>query len=106
MLSSINLNPHIIGFSEHYLNEQNLLIVNLSNYYLASNFSHMNHSGGIYVRSNLQVNTIDIFQFCIEKIFEACAVQISTSIYSVRVICIYRSPSGNCYKFLSQLDLT
>jgi hypothetical protein len=35
----------------------------------------------------------------------ACAVQISASIYCIRVICIYRSPSVNFYKFLSQLDL-
>jgi hypothetical protein len=101
MLSSINLNPYVVCFSEHYLTEQNLLIVNFSIYYLASNFSCINHSGGgvcIYIRSDLQVNTIDISQFCIEKMFEACAVQISTSIRtSIIVICIYRSPSRNFY---------
>jgi hypothetical protein len=37
-LTSNNIN-HYICLSEHYATEQNLLILNLENYYLASNFS-------------------------------------------------------------------
>jgi hypothetical protein len=70
-VNKYNLNPHIICLSEHYLIEQNLLIVNFVNYYLASNFSLKNHSEGgvcIYIRSDLQINTIGISQFCIEVV--------------------------------------
>jgi hypothetical protein len=49
---------------------------------------------------------LTFLSFVLRKFFEACAVQISTSIYSIIVICIYRPPSGNLYKFCSQLDLT
>jgi len=45
-LASINLNPHIICLSEHSSGKQNLLIVNLENYCVASNFSNKNHFGG------------------------------------------------------------
>jgi hypothetical protein len=85
------------------------LIVNFVNYYLASNFSRKNHSGGgvqIYIRSDLQINAIDISQFCIQKIFEASAVQIITSNYFIIIICIYGSPSRNFCTFLSQLGVT
>jgi hypothetical protein len=71
MLTSINLNPHVICFSEHYLTEQNLLIVNLSNYYLASNFSHINHSGGgvcIYIWSDLKLMQLTFLNFVLRKV--------------------------------------
>jgi hypothetical protein len=46
MLISHNLTLHIICLSEHYITEQNLLLINMEGYHLASNFSRNNHAGG------------------------------------------------------------
>ena len=46
-----------------------LLIINLENYYLASNSSCTKYIGGgacIFVMSDLQFNTLDVSHFCIE----------------------------------------
>lgn len=105
---SIKLNPHIIYLPEHCSVEQNLVIVNFGNSYLDSNFSRKSHSGGgvcILITSNLEINILDISQLCIEKIFEACAVQITIGNHFIIIICIYRSPSRNFCHFLKQLEL-
>ena len=74
-LTSNNINRYIC-LSEHYATEQNLLILNLENYYLGSNFSCTKCIGGgscIYVRCHLQFNTFDISDFGLEKMCEICA---------------------------------
>jgi hypothetical protein len=89
--------------------ELNLLTFKLQNYYLAANFTRNNHTGGgvcIFSRLDLQVKPINLSQFCDEKIFEICSIQIELGIYSIIVLCIYRSPSGNFSKFLNALDST
>jgi exonuclease III len=102
-LISHKVAPHLICLSEHYLTEQNLITINPENYNLSSNFSHTNYNG---TRFDLQHSLLDVSQFCIEKNFEICAVQIDLGNYYVIVVCIYRSQSGNFYNFLNQLDLT
>jgi hypothetical protein len=52
------------------------------------------------------VHTCDVSQFCIEKIFEVCATRLNLGNYYIIVICIYRSPAGNFFNFLNQLDST
>jgi hypothetical protein len=54
----------------------------------------------------LQYSTCDVSQFCIEKTFQVCATQLDLGNYYIIVICIYRSPTGNFFNFLNQLDST
>jgi hypothetical protein len=79
MLSSHDISPQVICITEHYLTEQKLLIIKPDNYYLNSKFSHQLNSGGgvcIYCKTDLDSSSIDITQFCIEKVTEACAAQL------------------------------
>jgi len=84
--------------------------VNRENYHLVSNFSCINNTGGecICVISDTITNTVakNVSQFCKEKIFEACAVQIIIVKFSITILCIYRSPSGDFDQFLNLCDLT
>ena len=59
-----------------------------------------------FSRKDLQVKTINLSQFCIEKNFEICSVQLELGTYSVIVLSICRSPSGTFYTFLNALDST
>jgi hypothetical protein len=100
------INPHIICLSEHYLSTQNLLLINLENYYLGCNFScNINHGGGvcIYIRKVIHFVNCDVSHYHFEKIIEFCAVQIDTKTSHIVIICIYRSPVGNFEQFLSIL---
>jgi len=104
------LHPYFICKTEHYLIKQKLLLINHENYHLVSNFSRINNTGGvcIYVRSNTIANTVAkiVSQFCKEKIFEACAVQIIVVKFLITILCIYRSPFGDFDQFLNLCDLT
>ena len=98
------LHPYFTCTTKHYLIEQKLLLINHENYHLVSNFSRIKNTSGvcIYVRSETITNTVakKVSQFCKEKIFEAYAVQIIVVKFSIRILCIYRSPSGDFDQFL------
>jgi hypothetical protein len=106
------LHPYFICLTKHYLIKQKLLLINHENYHLISNFSCIlvNNTGGvcIYVRSDTITDTVakNISQFCKEKIFEACAVQITVVKFFITIFFIYRSPSGDFDQFLNSCDLT
>ena len=108
MLHSHDLSPHIICLTEHYLVEPKLLMIKPENYYLASNFSRQLNTGGgvcIYCKLDLTCNVVDISKYCIEKVIEACAIQMKTGNMTFIFLCIYRSPSGNIQVFINQLEI-
>jgi hypothetical protein len=104
------LHPYFICITKHYLIKQKLLLINHENYHLVSHFSCINNTDGvcIYVRSDTVTNTVakNGSQFCKEKIFEACAVQIIVVKFSITILFIYGSPSGDFDQFLNLCDLT
>jgi hypothetical protein len=100
---------HLICLTEHYTTTQNLSTVLLDSYQLSPNFSHITHIGGgacIFTWADLRYTTCDGSQFCIEKTFEVCSTQFDLANYHIIVISSYRSPDGNFFKFLDQLDST
>jgi exonuclease III len=89
------------------LSTQNLLLINLENYYLGSSFSRTIHHGGgacIYVRKDIHFVNRDVSHYCVEKVIEFCVVQIDTQTSHIVIICVYRSPVRNFEQFLSILD--
>jgi hypothetical protein len=78
------------------------------NYYLASNFSRQFNIGGgvyIYCKSDLDCNSIDLTQYCTEKVIEACAAQMKIGNNFIILLCVYRFPCGNFEKFNKQLEI-
>ena len=59
----------------------------------------------MYINSYLESSITDLSQYCIEKVIEVCADQINTGNHCVKLLCIYRSSSGNFGEFAVQLDL-
>jgi hypothetical protein len=73
---SHDLSPHVICIPEHYFTEQKLLLIRPENYCLTSQFSRsVNYRGGacIYCRTDTDYSLIDITQYNVEKVIEACA---------------------------------
>jgi hypothetical protein len=86
MLASGDLSPHIICLSEHYLYENNLIMMISNAYYLASKFAHQSYTGGsvsMLIKLNLGSYAIDLTQYCIEKVIEACVAQIKIGFQSI-----------------------
>jgi hypothetical protein len=88
--------------------ENNLIMMIPNEYYLASKFARQSCTDGgvcMLIKLKLGSDAIDLTQYCIEKVIEACAAQIKVGFHSVILLCLYRSPCGNFGKFLEQLDL-
>jgi len=63
--------------------------------------------GGVCVmtRHNIHSTAIDLSNFCRERIFEICAIEInSKSKKKIIVGCLNRSPSGDIAQFLELLE--
>jgi hypothetical protein len=81
--------------------------VNFSQYTLGASFCRQTYShGGVcnFVPKNIQFYTINLDQYNKEKDFEICALKLNILSNSFTIICIYRSPTGNFFYFLNQLE--
>jgi hypothetical protein len=104
-----NINPHIPCFTEHHMEEQDLLHLTLPGYILGSSLCHKNLQRGgvcIFVRKDLYFNKIDISHNSREKDLEICAVEIETKATKLIIFCLYRAPTGNFNQSIKHLDDT
>jgi hypothetical protein len=91
-----NLNPHVLCFSEHHEEEQDLLHLTLQGYTLGSSFCRKDlQKGGvcIFVRKDLNANKIGISHYCTEKDLEICAVELETEASKLIILSLYRAPT-------------
>jgi hypothetical protein len=76
-----NINPHILCFSEHHMEEQDLQHLTLAGYILGSSFCHKNLRGRgecIFVCKDLKIKTTDSSHDCKEQDLEICAAELET----------------------------
>lgn len=57
-------------------------------------------------RQNIQYASMDLSNFCRERIFEICAIEVNAKNNKIIVGCIYRSPSGDTAQFMELLEDT
>ena len=62
-------------------------------------------SVSIFVYRNLKYNTINIDQYNIDYIIEACAIEFDPAYNKLYILADYKSPRGNFTNFLNRLDL-
>jgi len=58
----------------------------------------------IYILDNINYTTINMDRYSTEKDIEICAVKLHISSYTIIIITVYRSPTGNIAHFLSNLE--
>jgi hypothetical protein len=107
MLATEYLNVNILCFTEHWLLEVQMNVLNIDYFRLASNFSR-NHStsGGscIFVRNNIEIKEVEYLKgLGKEKFFEISAFKLSD--IGTILACVYRSQDSDFYEFLHQLEL-
>ena len=81
MLTVDHLNVNILCFSEHCLLEEQMIVLNMDQFRLASNFSRRySTSGGscIFTRNTIQTKEVNYLRgLGSEKVFEMSAVELS-----------------------------
>jgi exonuclease III len=58
----------------------------------------------MYVHKSLEIDSIDIANYCKEKDLEACAIKLNLNSTHIYIITTYRAPSGNFNFFMNNLD--
>ena len=108
LLNSLTKNtPQIICITEHHLTDEELEIITLQPYILGAKFCRrMYECGGvcIFILDNINYTTINMDRYSTEKDIEICAVKLHISSYTIIIITVYRSPTGNIAHFLSNLE--
>jgi hypothetical protein len=100
--------PQIICLSEHHLRIGEIGKLNFSQYIVGTSFCRQTYRNGgvcVLVHKNIQFTTINLDRFNKEKDLEIAALKLHFMSNHFIIICMYRSPTGNFYYFLNQLEL-
>ena len=100
--------PHILCFTEHHLNQQEIALIQIESYTLGASFCRTSFKMGglcIFVNKNLNFRNIDTQKFLHEQDIEAEAVKLSVNSLNICILSIYRAPSSNFALFLDKLEI-
>ena len=107
ILQNNHIDPHFVCFTEHHLKETELSKISLDSYTLATGYRRENSQGGgvcIFTKQKLVFQTIDLSEYCSEKLLEICAVRFQLKSFKLIILCIYRPPTGNLKQFYSLME--
>jgi len=99
--------PHILCFSEHHLKNSELNQINVDGYNLGAKYCRQIVKGGgvcIFVRNNLNYTNIDLSTYCRDQDIEVCALNLELTYSKLRIMTVYRAPTGNFEVFINRLD--
>jgi len=100
-------NINILCFTEHWLSDVQLQVLNINGFKLVNNFSRSHSASGgsgIFVRNITETKDVNsLRKLGKERIFEISAIELSTK--NTILACIYRSPESDFYTFLHTLEL-
>lgn len=100
-------NPDILCFTEHFLKQDEICILNLESFNLASSFCRKTYKNGgtcIYVKDYIEYEELDLKQFCLEKHCEMSGIKIRSK-PELLIFVMYRNPPGDLKQFFINLDL-
>jgi exonuclease III len=98
---------HILCFTEHHLEGNEIVHLNLDNYILGAYYSRKHFKKGgtcIYVHNSLKI-AINLDSYCYDKDIEACTVCVNIATSRICILSVYRSPYSNYEIFLGKLEL-
>ena len=99
--------PHVLCFSEHHLKNFELDQINIDGYNLGAAYCRQNIKRGgvcIFVHNNLNFTNIDLSVYCKDQDIVICAINIELTLTNLRIMTVYRAPTGNFEVFLNRLD--
>jgi hypothetical protein len=89
------------------MNRLELEYSHIENYKLGAKYCrHTMERGGvsIFVQKNLKFTKINTEAYCLDKDIEACALKLKSIFSNIRILALYRAPSGNFSDFLNKLE--
>lgn len=106
MLSGQYQSVDILCFVEHWMEEDMIKMINISNFNLASFSCRSKFGKGgtcIFVKYNLKFVALNLGVDCVDKDFEFSAVKLVPS--NTVILCVYRSPSGCSNAFMTKFSI-
>lgn len=79
----------------------------LMNYNLGAKVCRNSFKNGrvyIFIHESIQFINVSLIKFCKQKDLEIYAVKLHLSVYTICIVAIYRSPSGNFQYFLNNFE--
>jgi len=108
VLKSDLRNIDVLCFTEHWIKEDYLNLIQIEQYKLVSEFSRKmyDHGGScIYVKKGIRTKELNCFtDISVEKEFEMSATELVD--FGFIIVCIYRPPDSNFWTFLKILEST
>jgi hypothetical protein len=106
LLQSDLKNVDILCFTEHWIKEEHIELINIDHFKLASICSRISsgHGGScIYVKEGIQTKEQNCLkELCKEKYVEMSIVELLD--FNIVFVCIYRAPDGDFHLFLNNLE--
>jgi hypothetical protein len=99
--------PDILILTEHGLKDLEVKCISFQGYNITAHYSRVKHkSGGVLIitKISLEVDILDFNIFCNELNIETCGIDLKINTYVIRIIGIYRSPSGSKDMFFDTFD--
>lgn len=97
---------HILCFNEHWLNSDEIDVLNIKHFLLASSFCraiHIRGGVGVYVRSDLRYCSLP---FDTNGLSEEIEFEVAGIVYGdVQMVSVYRSPKGDFQYYMNKLRL-
>ena len=104
----LNTSPmHVLCISEHHLDMNETAALQLPNYNLNTKFCRNTFKKGgvcIFTCETIQCSEINLNEFCREKDFEICAIELYLQLYKLCIMTIYRSPTGDFQYFIDTFE--
>jgi hypothetical protein len=88
----------VLCLTEHHLDTIELGAVHMNGYILGVSYCRrFLHKGGscVYVQDTLHFVSVDLHKFSSDQDIEACAILLTTSLYEIFILSVYRAPSSN-----------
>jgi len=107
LLATDHSNINILCFTEHWLSDVQLQVLNIDRFRLVSNFSRSQGASGgscIFVRNTIETKDVNYLRnLGKEGVFEVSATELFTT--NTILACICRSPDSDFYTFLHTLEV-
>ena len=107
LVSGSLLNISVICFTEHWLLEDEIKYLNISNFEVKTGYFRQKQNRGgscIFVRNGIKTKEYTNFQHLnVEKDFETCIIELLE--YNIVILCVYRTPDSNIAIFIRNLNI-
>jgi hypothetical protein len=97
-----------ICLTEHHLSNEEMTLLSIDNYILGAYYSRKCYRKGgtcIFVCNSLKYAAVNLDEHCVDMDVKVCAIRLHSTVNSLSILPVYRSPTGNFANFLTNMEL-